>query len=309
MNKPLLVIAGPTASGKTALSVALSKRLDGEVVSADSMQVYQGIPIATACPTEEERAGVLHHLQECLPLSESFSVARYAKLARDVIDDIYARGHLPILCGGTGLYIAAVTDNVQYEAQDDAKTSEIRRRLQDESAVLGDQVMWDKLAAVDPELARKLHIHDRSRVLRGLEVFETTGEPLSQLQKKQMATPSPYDVCMVLLDFRDRQKLYDRIDRRVDIMVESGLLEETARIVRSEASTAQQAIGCKELRPYFDGECSLAQALETMKRRSRQYAKRQLSWFRRIPNTITVYVDDYDSAETLVQEVLSAISF
>ncbi len=309
MKQPLLVIAGPTASGKTALAVALSKRLNGEVVSADSMQIYQGIPIATACPSEEERDGVPHHLQEFMPLTASFSVARYAALARETIADIAARGRLPVLCGGTGLYIAAVTDNVQYEEQDDTRTAQIRARLQAESEALGDQAMWDKLYAVDPTLAQKLHIHDRSRVLRGLEVYEVSGEPLSAIQKKQTAVPSPYDVRMILLDFRDRAKLYERIDRRVDIMLGKGLLEETARVVRLPAATAEQAIGCKELRPYFDGECTLQEALETMKRRSRQYAKRQLSWFRRIPDTIPFYVDDYDSPEALIQAAQAVIAF
>jgi len=309
MKKPLLVIAGPTASGKTALAVALSKVLDGEVVSADSMQVYRDIPIATACPTEAEKDGVPHHLQECVPLSEPFSVAKYSLMARQIIDDIHARGRLPVLCGGTGLYIAAVTDHVQYEDQDDTQTAMIRARLQEESAVLGDQAMWDKLFEVDPELAKRLHIHDRSRVLRGLEVFETSGKPLSLIQKEQTAAETPYQTCMILLDFRDRARLYERINHRVDVMVECGLLEETARVMRLSSPTAEQAIGCKELRPYFDGDCTLTQALETMKRRSRQYAKRQLSWFRRISDAHRLYVDDYESSDELIRAALDVISF
>lgn len=304
---PLLVIAGPTASGKTALAVALAKRLNGEVVSADSMQVYRGIPIATACPTAEEREGILHHMQECVSLSESYSVARYAKEARAVIAAIHARGKLPILCGGTGLYIAAVTDNVLYEEQDDARTATVRERLAREAEALGDQAMWDKLNAVDPVLAAKLHIHDRGRIFRGLEVYETTGIPMSEKQRRQKAIPSPYAVTMILLDFRDRARLYDRIDRRVDVMVEAGLLEETAQVVRLHSPTADQAIGCKELRPYFDGECSLDEALACMKRRSRQYAKRQLSWFRRLENTTTLYVDDYTSATALADAAIQYI--
>ncbi len=301
---PLVVVAGPTASGKTALAVELAKRLDGEVVSADSMQVYRGMPIATACPTEEEREGVPHHLQECVPLTESYSVARYAKQAREVIADIHARGKLPILCGGTGLYIAAVTDNVLYEEQNDASTIAVRERLSREAEQLGDQAMWDKLNAVDPALAAKLHIHDRGRIFRGLEVFETTGITMSEMQRRQKEVPSPYEVTTILLNFRDRARLYDRIDRRVDRMVEMGLLEETARNVRLSSSTADQAIGCKELRPYFDGECSLATALDCMKRRSRQYAKRQLSWFRRLEDTVTLYVDDYASVKELADAAI-----
>lgn len=304
---PLIVVAGPTASGKTSLAIALAKALDGEVVSADSMQIYNGIPIATACPSMEERDGVVHHLLEYVDLSESYSVARYAKDARAVIADIHARGKMPILCGGTGLYIAAVTDNVCYEDQSDEHAVQIRARLQQEHAIVGDQAMWDKLQAVDPTLAAKLHIHDRTRVLRALEVYELTGTPMSELQKRQKEQPSPYDVTMFVLDFHDRAMLYERIDRRVDVMVENGLLEETATVVRLSLPTAQQAIGCKELRPYFDGECSLADALACMKRRSRQYAKRQLSWFRRIETAKTMYVDDYSNAADLVSAVLANI--
>lgn len=297
---PLIVVAGPTASGKTALAVALAKRFDGEVISADSMQVYQGIRIASACPSIEERDGIPHHLLDCVPLSHAYSVAQYAKEARAAIADVHARGRLPILCGGTGLYIAAVTDNVLYEEQDDAATAAVRCRLEAAWESDGAQVLWNRLHAVDPVLADRLHIHDRGRILRGLEVFETTGEPLSALQQRQKAQPSPYHTTMITLDFRDRAALYARIDRRVDIMVQNGLLEETAAIVRLTSPTAEQAIGCKELRPYFNGECTLRQALDVMKKRSRQYAKRQLSWFRRIAWARTLYVDDYPTAQELV---------
>ncbi len=304
---PLVVVAGPTASGKTALAIALAKVLDGEVVSADSMQIYQGIPVATACPSTEERDGVVHHLLEYVALDEPYSVARYAKDAREVIADIHARGKLPILCGGTGLYIAAVTDNVCYEEQNDERAAQLRNRLQEEWREHGDQAVWDKLQAVDPVLAQKLHVHDRTRVLRALEVYELTGVPMSEQQKRQKEQPSPYDVTMFTLDFRDRAKLYERIDRRVDVMLANGLLEETARIVRLSLPTARAAIGCKELRPYFDAECSLSEALACMKRRSRQYAKRQLSWFRRIETAHTLYVDDYDTLDAVRDAALSFI--
>lgn len=306
-DRPLLVVAGPTASGKTALAVELAKRLNGEVVSADSMQVYRGIPVATACPTEEEKDGVPHHLQECVDLHESYSVARFAVQAREIIADIHARGRLPILCGGTGLYIRAVTDNVLYEDQDDARAAQVRERLKSEYAVCGDQGMWDKLAAVDSALAAKLHIHDRGRVMRALEVYELTGVTMSEQQVRQKAQPSPYQTTMLLLDCQDRAWLYDRIDRRVDIMVQNGLLEETAAVLRLDSPTAEQAIGCKELRPYFDGECSLQEALGCMKRRSRQYAKRQLSWFHRIDTAHTLYVDTYESVDDLLEDAIQII--
>lgn len=297
---PLAVVAGPTASGKTSLAIALAKRFDGEVISADSMQIYEGIRIASACPSMEEREGIPHHMLECVQLSQAYSVAQYAKDARRLIADVHARGKLPILCGGTGLYIAAVTDNVLYEEQDDAQTAAVRARLEEEWEKEGAQAIWDKLCAVDPVLAQKLHVNDRGRILRGLEVFAVKGEPLSVVQQRQKAMPSPYRTTMLTLDFRDRQILYDRIDRRVDIMVQNGLLEETAKIVRLDSPTAEQAIGCKELRPYFDGESTLQEALAMMKRRSRQYAKRQLSWFRRIEWAHILYVDAYTSADALV---------
>ncbi|MBQ4616811.1 MAG: tRNA (adenosine(37)-N6)-dimethylallyltransferase MiaA [Clostridia bacterium] len=304
LKKPLLVIAGPTASGKTALAIALCKALNGEVVSADSMQVYEGIPVATACPTMEEREGVVHHMLSCVPLSASYSVAQYARQAQNVIEDIHARGKLPVLCGGTGLYIAALTDNVRYEEQDDERAKEIRERLRKEHAAEGDEAMWERLRTIDPALAAKLHVHDRGRVLRGLEVFELSGVTMSELQRRQKSEPSMYDVTMIVLDFRDREKLYDRIDRRVTVMLQNGLLEETAAVVRLNSPTADQAIGCKELRPYFNGECTLYEALACMRRRSRQYAKRQLSWFRRISTATTLYVDDYETPQELVQAAL-----
>ena len=304
---PLIVVAGPTASGKTALAIALAKRCNGEVISADSLQIYREIPIATACPSMMERDGVVHHLLGCVPLAQAYSVAQYAKAAREVIAEVHARGKQPILCGGTGLYIAAVTDNVQYEEQDDAANAAVRARWEAVWEREGAKAVWERLNAVDPELAQKLHVNDRGRILRGLEVFELKGEPLSVLQKRQKAQPSPYRTTMITLDFRDRQTLYDRIDRRVDVMVENGLLEETAAVLRLHAPTAEQAIGCKELRPYFDGDRSLAQALEDMKRRSRQYAKRQLSWFRRLTQAHTLYVDDYPCAEALIDAATACI--
>lgn len=304
---PLVVVAGPTASGKTALAIELAKAFDGEIVSADSMQVYCGIRIASACPSEEERDGIVHHMLECVPLTASYSVAQYAAEARRIIADIHAKGKLPIVCGGTGLYIAALTDNVLYEQQDDKEALAVRERLRAQLESDGEQAMWDRLAAVDPELAKKLHINDRGRILRALEVFELTGETMTVQQKRQKSTPAPYDITMFTLDFRDRERLYDRINRRVDVMLANGLLEETAAIVRLSLPTAEQAIGCKELRPYFDGECSLAQALESMRRRSRQYAKRQLSWFRRVSSATPVYVDDYPSFEALVADVISML--
>ncbi|MBR5134407.1 MAG: tRNA (adenosine(37)-N6)-dimethylallyltransferase MiaA [Clostridia bacterium] len=307
-KKPLLVVAGPTASGKTSLAIELAKRLNGEVVSADSMQIYQGIQIASTCPTMEERDGIVHHLLEFVPLSTSYSVAQYAEDARAIIEDIHARGKIPVLCGGTGLYIDAIVGNVRYEEQDNDRAVAVRERLKAEWEKHGDEYMWERLRDADPTLAEKLHIHDRGRVMRGIEVFELTGETMSSQQERQKALASPYETTMILLEFEQRERLYERIDRRVDVMMKNGLLEETAAVVRVTGPTADQAIGCKELRPYFNGECSLSEALESMKRRSRQYAKRQLSWFRhRIDprvKAVRVNVDAFQTVEALCDHLI-----
>ncbi|MBQ9414016.1 MAG: tRNA (adenosine(37)-N6)-dimethylallyltransferase MiaA [Clostridia bacterium] len=306
-HKDLIVIAGPTASGKTALAVSLAEALDGEVISADSMQVYQGIPISTAQPTTEEMRGIPHHLIGYVPLSEPYSVARYAVDARQTIDDCLKRGKCPILCGGTGLYIAAVTDNVLYEGQDASDTAAIRERLQAECRRVGEDVMLERLRAVDPVLAEKLHPNDRGRVIRGLEVYELTGERMSDLQRRQASATPRYAFEMLVLDFHDRAALYDRIDRRVDQMMKQGLLEEAKSVLSSPFPTAAQAIGCKELRPYFEGSCTLEEAIEQLKRGTRRYAKRQLSWFRRLESATRLYVDEYPSATALFNAVLAIL--
>jgi len=264
---PLLVIAGPTASGKTALAIELALALDGEVVSADSMQVYRGMDIATAKPTTEETRGVPHHLLGFVEPNERFSVAQYAPLAHTAIQDIARRGKLPILCGGTGLYIQAVTENL----------------LLTEGDIAHDGTgTWHDLHLIDPVAAAKIHPKDQKRVSHALALYRATGVTLTEQNLRSRRAPSPYEAKMIFLNARERQTLYDRIDRRVDQMLSIGLLEE-ARQWRQEASdTAAQAIGHKELEPYFLGQCTLEEAISHLKRETRRYAKRQLSWFRRM---------------------------
>lgn len=301
MDKRLSVIAGPTASGKTSLAIALASRLNGEVVSADSMQVYADLQIGTARPTTEEMRGIPHHLIGFLPLTERYSVARYAADARAVIDRLLAKGKKPILCGGTGLYIQAVTENLTFSEESGDESLDLRRRLQEECAALGGEAMRERLHTYDPETAAKLHPNDHGRIIRALEVVITTGVPMSEWVRRSRAVPPPYDTRMVVLDFRDRGVLYDRINRRVDSMLEQGLLVEAEEVLRSpNAPTAMQAIGYKELAPYFARDCSLEQAVENLKRETRRYAKRQLSWFRRIQTAHTLYVDEYSDAASLV---------
>ena len=264
---PLLVIAGPTASGKTSLAIDLALALNSEVVSADSMQVYSGMEIATAKPSMEETRGVPHHLLGVVEPYERFSVAQYAPLAHAAIREIYTRGKLPILCGGTGLYIQAVAENLQLT----------------EGKFMHDGTgTWDDLHQIDPAAAAKIHPNDQKRVSHALALYRATGVTLTQQNLHSRRTPSPYEARMIFLNARERQHLYDRIDRRVDQMLAMGLLEE-ARDQRQEArNTAAQAIGHKELEPYFLGQCGLEEAVERLKRETRRYAKRQLSWFRRM---------------------------
>ena len=291
---PLLVLAGPTASGKTTLAIDLALALNGEVVSADSMQVYKGMDIATAKPTQQETRGVPHHLIKFVEPGERFSVAQYASPAHAAIKEIHARGRLPILCGGTGLYIQAVTENLNYAegelAHDHAGT-------------------WKELQLIDPAAAAKIHPNDQKRITHALALYHSTGVTLTEQNLRSRRTPSPYDARMISLNARERQSLYDRIDRRVDQMLAAGLLQE-AKAQRAEArDTAAQAIGHKELEPFFLGQCTLEEAVENLKRETRRYAKRQLSWFRRMaaewnernPGTcVELFIED----DTLLEQAL-----
>ncbi|HIW74004.1 MAG TPA: tRNA (adenosine(37)-N6)-dimethylallyltransferase MiaA [Firmicutes bacterium] len=307
-SKPLLpVIAGPTASGKTGLAVELALRLNGEVVSADSMQVYAGLQIGTARPTPAEMRGVPHHLVGFLPLTEKYSVARYAEDARRAMADIRARGRLPILCGGTGLYVDAVADNLRFagRGEDPVLREKLSRRADEE----GTEALLEELRAVDPETARRLHPSNRGRIVRALELYRTTGMTMSEQLRFSRGVPPPFEARVVVLDSRDRAFLYDRINRRVDGMLAAGLLEEAERALSAPtAPTALQAIGYKELAPYFAGGLSLAEAVENLKRSTRRYAKRQLTWFRRRKDARFLYIDDYDGLPALADAAQAALA-
>lgn len=297
---PLVVIAGPTASGKTALSVALCHHFDGEVISADSMQVYDTLRIGTARPTEEEMESVPHHLMGFLPPDASYSVARYAEAAHERIREVHARGKLPVLCGGTGLYIQAVTENLQYEEQsgDRAVREALNARIADE----GGEALLAELREVDPETAARLHPNDHGRIVRALEIYRTTGRTITEQNAASRRDPSPYDVCGIYLDFHERATLYERIDRRVRHMISEGL-EEEARWLRAQENTdtVLQAIGYKEWEPYFSGEASLEDVTAAIQQGTRRYAKRQLSWFRHQPSLSPLYVDDGAVIEKAIQ--------
>ncbi len=301
---PLVVIAGPTASGKTSLAVEICRRLGGEVVSADSMQVYDGLRVGTARPTEKEMAGIPHHLMGFLSPCASYSVARYAAAAHETIREVHERGKLPVLCGGTGLYIQAVVDNLQYEEQSGDRA--VREALLARAEAEGTQVLLDELAIIDPPTAARLHPNDRGRIVRALEIYQTTGRTITEQNAASRRRPSPYDVCGLRLEFRDRAVLYDRIDRRVTQMLADGL-EAEARWLRtlSDTDTVRQAIGYKEWEPYFAGEQTVDEVADAIRQGSRRYAKRQLSWFRHQSWMTSVYVDDGDVLEQAVQCIMN----
>ena len=294
---PLIVVAGPTASGKTSLGVELAKRLDGEVVSADSMQIYQGMDVASAMPTEDEMQGIPHHMIKFLPQGERYSVAAYCERANQCIADIVSRGKQPILVGGTGLYINSLVDNISFteEETDLELRSKLNKRLEEEGA----EALLQELASVDPESAARLHINDSKRIVRALELYYQTGVTITEQTKLSRQGGSPYNPLIIGLNARDREFLYERINRRVGIMAQNGLVEEAKLCIGSEKGTAAQAIGHKELMPYFNGEMSLEEALDNLRMQTRRYAKRQLTWFRKDERVNWLYIDDYASFDEL----------
>ena len=302
---PLVAVLGPTASGKTGLAVQIALRFGGEVVSADSMQIYSGLNIATAAPTESEMLGVPHHLIGCVPPSEEYSVARYMSDAAEAIAGIYSRGRLPVLCGGTGLYADSLINGMSFEDEPDC--SELRAELWQKYQSGGIEPLYARLAALDSEAAASIHPNNTKRVLRALEVCIATGESFTERGKRQAQCESPYDTLRIVLRYNDRQKLYDRINKRVDIMLEQGLVDEARRYYALDGvSTASQAIGYKEIKPYLDGDISLAEAVENLKRATRRYAKRQITWFSRSGDAAALYCDTPgelpDRAFALIEE-------
>jgi len=278
----LLVVTGPTATGKTALGVELALLLDGEVVSADSMQLYRGMDIGTAKPTEAEMRGVPHHMLGVADPHESYSAARYAADAAACVDDIRARGKTPVIVGGTGLYIDGLLRGTEYAAA--PGDAAVRRSLEEEYDRVGGEAFRKTLAAVDPARAALLHPGDKKRLVRAREVYLLTGETITAHDERSRAVPPRYTAAIWALDFEDRAVLYDRIDRRAAKMFEDGLVGEVRGLLDTGVpldGTAMQAIGYKETAAYLRGECTLPEAVDAVQRKSRQYAKRQLTWLRR----------------------------
>lgn len=305
MKPTVIAVVGPTASGKTALGVAIAKALHGEVISFDSMQIYEGMDIATAKPTKEEMRCVPHHLIGVVAQNASFSVAQFKVMCTQAIEDVLSRGKVPVLVGGTGLYFDTVYYNTTFfESADTSMRETLAERLKEEGA----EALLRELREIDPNIAGTLHASDAKRIIRALEVYYTTGKTISEQNRLSRLQASSYSFCVLGLGAQNRAFLYDRIDRRVDMMVQQGLLEE-ARLffAQSTAGTAKQAIGYKELKPYFDGTCSLEEALAKLKTQTRRYAKRQLTWFRR-NDAIHWLMIDRLSGDDLICESLSVIA-
>lgn len=283
MEETLIVICGPTASGKTKLGIELAKRFDGEIVSADSMQIYKGMDIGTAKPSMEEREGIVHHMIDVASPEENYSVARYVEEATLVIEDIFRRGKRPILVGGTGLYIESLCKGREFAgAETDGK---IRAKIEARGEEEGMEVLLEELRKIDPETGEKLHLKDKKRIFRALEVYEETGKTLSFHNAQSKLKKPRFQRLMIGLNYEDREDLRQRIYARVDEMVALGLEEEVQKLLSSgipQNATAMQAIGYKEFSAYVAGEGTLESAIEELKLRSRQYAKRQLTWFRHI---------------------------
>ena len=277
----IICIAGPTASGKTALAVELAKELNGEVVSCDSMQVYRRMDIGTAKPTTDEMQGIPHHMIDVAEPQEDFSVSRYCNLAAPIVEDIVSRGKTAVIAGGTGLYMDALIQGNDFAP---FPSTGVREKLEQEARAQGIQVLYDRLAAIDPEAAGRLHLSDQKRIIRALEVYLETGETITEHNRKTQLLPPRFSPIWLGLDFENRAELYERIDRRVGIMLEQGLIGEIQGLLSSgipEKCTAMQAIGYKEFVAALNGECTLEEAADQVRQSSRRYAKRQLTWFRR----------------------------
>ena len=308
MNDKIIAVAGPTASGKSALALELCKRLGGELVSLDSMQIYKGLDIGTAKPTKAEQAEVRHHMIDICDPREKFSAADFAERAHGVIADIRSRGKRVVLCGGTGLYLDTVLGRLDFgEIESNEK---LRRELIAFAEKNGADALYDRLVKIDPQAAEKIHKNNVRRVARAIEIYELTGKTKTE-HDREAISDSPYDSLIIGLDYNDREVLYNRINRRVDLMIDAGLETEVRSLLSegllSADSTAGQAIGYKEMLGYIAGACTLEDAIEKIKLGTRRYAKRQLTWLRRNPEINWLYPDRLGDFQSLVGEAEKTI--
>ncbi len=307
MKHKLIAIVGPTASGKTRLSVELAKELGGEIISFDSMQIYRGMDIGTAKPTMEERQGIVHHMLDIADPREDYSVSRFVEEADKLLQELLSQEKNVILVGGTGLYIDSLMKGLEFAPLPESGVRQELTRIAQEQGI---DVLMDKLRAVDPESAERIHPSNQKRVIRALEIYLESGKTMTQHNLETQERPPKYEPLWIGLDHVNREALYARINRRVDLMVEQGLLEELQGLLAQgipENATSMQAIGYKELLGYIRGECSLEQAKELLKQSSRRYAKRQRTWFRRNPKIHWFLLEDEPNFEALFRSCLPLI--
>ncbi len=305
-KKPLIILTGPTAVGKTKTSIALAKMVNGEIISADSMQVYKSMDIGSAKIMPEEMDGVPHHLIDVLEPEEDFNVVVFQKMAKEAMEKIYAKGKIPILVGGTGFYIQSVLYDVDFTEEENS--SPCRAELEREAQEKGGQVLHDRLREVDPESAEAIHPNNVKRVIRALEYFSLTGEKISAHNEEQREKESPYAFCYFVLE-DDRGVLYERIDSRVDEMMETGLLEEVEALQNrglKRGMVSMQGLGYKEILDYLEGEISLERAVYLIKRDTRHFAKRQMTWFRREKDVIFLDMKKYRNQPDELMELINS---
>lgn len=300
-------IVGPTASGKTKLAVKLAQKFNGEIVSADSMQIYKGMQIATAKPTFDETEGIKHHLIDFVSPDETYSVAMFVKDASKCIADIHSRGKLPFIVGGTGLYVDSLLNNINFsEEQRDEKLSLELRKIYEEQGI---DTLLEMLSEFDIDSANRLKAErNPKRIIRAIEFYKTTGITITEQNEKSKLVKSPYSPVKIGLNYKDRAKLYERINKRVDLMLENGLVNEAKDVLSNKLSfTSVKAIGYKELLPYFNGEKTLDECVEKLKMETRRYAKRQITWFKRDLDINWLYADEYNSFEELLADAVEII--
>lgn len=307
-KRPLIVLTGPTAVGKTALSIRLAKQIGGEIISADSMQVYRHMDIGTAKVRREEMDGVVHHLIDILEPTEDFNVVMFQKLAREAVEDIYSREKIPVIAGGTGFYIQALLNDIDFQETDE--DTDFRERMERLAKDCGAEALHEKLKAVDPESAKAIHANNIKRVIRALEYYEKTGEKISVHNETEREKTSPYHFFYYVLN-TDRTILYERIERRIDQMIEEGLVEEVKKLKEMGCrrdSVSMQGLGYKEILAYLNGKMSLEEAIRILKRDTRHFAKRQLTWFRRERDVRFLNLPEYDNnPEDVLGHILKEI--
>ena len=309
MKKPLIILTGPTAVGKTALSIKLARAIDGEIISADSVQVYRRMDIGSAKITKQEMEGIPHYLIDVLEPEEDFNVMVFQQMAKKAMDEIYARGKIPIITGGTGFYIQAVLNDISFTETD--ADDELRKKLEEEAEQNGADALHQKLQAVDPKAAEEIHPNNVKRVIRALEFYLETGKKISEHNAAERQKESPYNFAYFVLNM-DRQKLYSRIELRVDQMLEAGLVEEVRQLKQEgcqKGMVSMQALGYKEILSWLNGECTFDEAISILKRDTRRFAKRQLTWFRREKDVCWIEKEQYDNDEDRILNAMILILY